>query len=61
MESKDLEVKKVKPTGRGKGFCFITFANEESLQRALTELDGFKWKGNTFSTSVSSYLLKSFT
>jgi len=51
MESKDLEVKKVKPTGRGKGFCFITFANEESLQRALTELDGFKWKGNTFSTS----------
>lgn len=52
-ETMQLEVKKIKPCGPGKEHCYVTFADETSVQKAIIMLDGYKWKGKTLSTSVS--------
>ena len=55
MESKGLETKHVR-TVRGKDLAFVTVADEETLKRALIELDGLEWEGTTLSASVSCCL-----
>ncbi|XP_018009920.1 tRNA (uracil-5-)-methyltransferase homolog A-like [Hyalella azteca] len=54
VETMQLAVKKVKPSGHGREPCYVTFNDEESAQKALLLLEGYKWKGRTLSTAKAN-------